>query len=535
MSYRCGRVWALLGLWDRIESGEVAISGNDYRAKQARRNREIKYRKTLDKPLRQLSNMERKQLDKGLNGYLVIEDPPCILCARINHATHQLMWIDIRNHGIQTVGEVKQGRQTVDWLAEWIGDVYETCVANQLTALKATAGSQALAAWKHAYNRSNVYVHGHSRVGECEHKGYVGGRCEAYRLGTCAAAHYHLDVRSSYGRICVDTRLPVRLSDFYKRDDFSATDKRDIYASAIATASIETSEPAYPYRRGEDVIYPVGCFTTTLCGPELVDAYDKGRLRGVKNICVYDCEYALRDYAERIYSLRCVAHHRGKRGLEEWCKRLLVSLPGKLNQKYRQWTECPEKWSDLLYGEWYETDANQHTDRYRSISGNIQRDTVNGYAYDTVPAMSAFITSAGRMLLLNYIRCAGWPNVYYVDTDSIFTNDVGYERLQAAGYIQKGELGKLEIRAVNFGVEFRGIKYYIEDGHVTCAGLPKGEVVDVGDGRSYYRRLTPTEQIRLGRAPASEIITGVYQRADVYTHGDVQPDGSVKPITLSEW
>jgi hypothetical protein len=95
-------------------------------------------------------------------------------------------------------------------------------------------------------------------------------------------------------------------------------------------------------------------------------------------------------------------------------------------------------------------------------------------------------------------------------------------------------LGALTVRATPRYCEIRGVKYYVSDGKVTCAGLPKGHVVDLGDGVHFARYLSATEQVRKGLRPEAVVLHGTYQRAEPYRLGTVGPDGTVTPIRLWE-
>jgi hypothetical protein len=132
------------------------------------------------------------------------------------------------------------------------------------------------------------------------------------------------------------------------------------------------------------------------------------------------------------------------------------------------------------------------------------------------------------------MECAGLANVYYCDTDAVMVNQCGYDKLLSSGYIREGEWGMLGVRLISDKVEIRGIKYYVHDEHIVCAGMPRGRTVDQGNGESYYWQATPSEDVRNRRRPTGVMTLRPYGRNQLYHHGDVQDDGRVKPFQLEE-
>jgi hypothetical protein len=296
--------------------------------------------------------------------------------------------------------------------------------------------------------------------------------------------------------------------------------------------TIDTGEPAYPLRRNTDTIYPVGRFTTTLAGPELADALDHNRVKQLHWAAWYEMGRPLSSFCDTIYALRCRAEEEENKPLAAYSKRLLVTLPGKIGQRSKVWEESPKGDGDVLYGEWFGRSTTGFPTRYRSIAGYVQREVDMGFAPDSVPAMASFVTSAGRIRLLQAIRCAGWDHVYYCDTDSLFVDQAGRDRLELGGWIKPGVLGKLQVKSGPGPVEIRGIKYYVEDGRTVCAGMPRGIAEPVGDGLHEWQSMVPSQYIRKGLRPGTIRVLHQYKRTVQYTHGIVGSDGRVAPFYL---
>lgn len=532
VSYQCARIWALLGVWQRIEDGTLSLEGCNHRDSAAVRDRLRKYRLAQSDPLRALGGTEASRALSQDSGYLVCEDPPNILRGRIHGTNTSIVWIDVRNYGLDGVGESMPGPETCVYLARLMRRLCFLCRNAGLTALKPTAGSQAMSAWRRSHLKEGVYVHTDRNATGLESKSYCGGRCEAVRIGVVPTPVFHYDIRSCYGWVCANQPLPARLRDYRASECSGDGAKVDHYATSIADVTVETDEPAYPLKLRERVIYPVGRFRTVLCGPELTDALGKGRIRYVHAEASYGMGYCLRSFAEAMYSLRLDEERNGVPGSATWVKRLIVGLPGKLGQRGHRWIDCPDVMPQMMYGEWHGFDQQGNAVRYRSVGGRVQRDSVGGFAADSVPAIAAWVTSVGRMRLLEAIRCADRSNVYYYDTDSLFVNQEGSNRLQAGGWVRHNELGYLTLKSSPRYCEIRGIKYYVEDKKVTCSGLARGNIVDLGDGTHYVRHLTPMEQCRNGQRPEAVVIHGTYPRSSDYNLGTVGPDGTVSPFVF---
>lgn len=534
MTFQASRIWSLLDIWRRVEERDIRIADVDYRSSAAYAQRLTDYRKQQADPLRQLGGDEERRLSPHDQGYLVTEDPPNILKCRLAPNAHAVTWVDARNYGIETIPDVMPGMETARWLARWTARVCELCKEVRLTALKPTVGSQAMAAWRHAYLTESVHVHTDGAATDLESAAYFGGRCEARFIGVVSTPSRHVDFRSQYGWVCANVPLPTRLLRYYQRPVDATSVVRDRAAECIADVTIETDEPAYPVRRDGEVIYPVGRYRTALCGPELVDAQARNRIREAHAVAVYEMGYPLRDYANRLYSLRCQVEQEDTPGVASWVKRLIVSLPGKLGQKQHRWIDTPDVPAQKPYWHWYEPGEGDELIRYRSIAGLVQRDCCEGYAASSVPAIAGFVTSHGRTRLLGAIRCAGWESIYYYDTDSLILSEDGYKRLARSEYMSLRAMGYLELRGSPALLEIRGVKYYIADRKVTCSGLARGHIVDLGDGHNYARYLSPAEQARQGRRPESEVRHETYPRFVAYNQGIVGPDGRVTPIRLWE-
>jgi hypothetical protein len=554
LSESCGRVWPLLGLWERIESGRVKIVGTDPWVIGGEREQRNEVRREQQDRLGPSSSGAVNRAKERTQGLLVVADPPNILTARVTGAACRVTWVDARNYSVALPTGIEHGVNSVVWIVSFWCRYHALCKSLNLGSAQTTTGSQSLHGWRVGYYTGGVYAGGGPEVEELERAALIGGRCEAYRIGELPGPVHHLDIRSSYAAQCESNSVPIRISKIIKEPSIDALDCHVRMSTCIASVRLCTDERAYPYRRnlapsegaddtkgartgpnvsgGMDIIYPVGEYDAVLCGPELYDALDYGRVTYCYQLVIYDSAPILSRYAKDVYAARCAAEDKWDVDIASVCKSLLVSIVGKFGQRERRWVHCPNIWTDLLYGEWYGSDELGRGCRYRSLGGVVQRDEILGLSVDAVPAVAAWILSAARMRLLQLIRIAGWDQTYYCDTDSLMVSCSGFERLLNAGELRDIELGSLYKKGLHKDVEIRGHKHYVEDGRVVCSGLPRGQCVDAGDGVHYwYHSHAQTDAARRQR-PTADRVLRKYERIVEYHGGIVRDDGRVDPIVV---
>ncbi len=513
LSYCADDQFAMLAGWEALEDGRLLIEGANHHA----------------------PGPDRGINELRLSASLIIESPPVLIRFSFAEGRAKLVWLDTLNYGASPDRNSDQGRHTAQWVSDWFVEYASLCREYKLGSLRPTVGAQAMHGFKCSYYDGGIFNHVHKEASRIEIAGYFGGRSEPYRIGLSESPVWHLDYRSLYPYICTYQGIPARLRSVVYAPGLSEIGSNRGSNGIIATVRIATDEPAYPVRRREEVIYPVGRFTTTLCGPELYDALDRNRVHSIEKAALYDSEPALANYAQAIYALRCAAENSRVSGIAGTAKLLCVCLPGKFGQRSFHWQSTPRFHDYRYYGQWDEIDATGQRTKWRSVAGIVQTDIDCGLAADSNLAIAAYITSAGRMELLKAIRIAGWRHVLYCDTDSVMVDRMGYDALCAVGMVKAGELGKLQVKAAGATCDIRGIKYYVENGKVVCAGLPAGRAEDTGDGRHYWYRASPVLGVMRGQRPTATAQRREYERDIECRHRTVMRDGSTAPIRLEEW
>lgn len=534
VSYGCARIWGLLELWDRLEDGSVSLVGKDYRNPERRMSADKEVALSSNDPLSPVSGSAAQKIVSRRDGFLVCEDPPNIAKLRVGADGSWLTWIDLRNHVLEPPQHVTSDGAIAAWLAATVREMISRLRKESLGPLRATAGSQALSIYRRRFLDTGIYCHNHTGATRLERDSYHGGRCEAFRLGKIPGRAYHLDFRSMYGAIMRDTAVPVRLRDYMVNPRFTRVAEATKDGNGIADVTVETAEPAYPYIRDGLTVWPVGRFRATLAGPELADAYCRGAIRICHALATYDMEPALAEYAEHLHRLRLLYEREGNLTMATWCKRLLVSLPGKLGQRDHHWEHCPTVTPPMDYGEWYGQNRKGDIARYRCIAGVVSNDVSEGLAHDSQLAIASWITSAARMKLLAAIRIAGFHHVYYVDTDALIVDDDGMSRLSGTDLMGAETMGLLQVKRASDICDIRGVKYYVEDGRVTCAGLPRGVCRQIEGTDTFEVQSTPHEDIHAGRTPTVRTEQRRVAPDREYKHGTVQADGTITPFLITE-
>lgn len=586
---RCSNLWvicshtreaaAALGLWERMEGGNVRLEGLDARNDHYGRRRLPNVRGA------RTGNMGEEEASMGTNGVrsvssgvpaairhdsgrhsanragtggiCVLQDPPIILELRISGGGSKITWVDAANYGIEPCGLDKSSTVGAGTLAVWFQSAASTLHSLGRCGWCHTAGSQAMRLFRSAYHRTPILSHTDRHATALERGGLFGGRCEVYQYGRIAGPVHLYDIRSMYPYLCATVPTPISLAYVHKdiTVDRLVQECESGYCG-VARVDIETEEPDYPYRLsaweeinvnkqavtsrkaipyGERVIYPVGRYTTVLAGDELLHAMQSGRVRRVRLAAMYHCSNALEEYQRALYELRCRSDNRCDGMLSAYIKRLAVSLPGKFAQQYCKWVDLPNAELPTMWGEYYWISPANELVRYRSISGHVQVEEKGGFSYGAVPSISVAICAAGRSRLRQCILAAGKHNTHYCDTDAVIVSNDGRDALAEARWIRQGEWGYLQHVVSADWCEIYGAKRYRIGGRIRYAGKISETGCDI-KSKGIDITLPPIgATIRARQRPASwkPAPTGEYGG---HVLGDAHSQGGrVQPIRINRW
>jgi hypothetical protein len=491
VSWHASRIAGLLGLWEEMECKRSYLVGSDTRSNPD-------------------SSSEGSH---SFQGYCVLQNPPTIISFKRQHFPGTVTWTDMRNFGYSKSTELGKGHTLPQQMLGTLADIMSFLREKNLGSVRPTTGSQSLYSWKFRFLKHSIHVSTNETQNNLGQAALFGGRNECFRLGEIQGPITQFDINSLYPSVYCRYPLPLRCR--YVRCNPSDSDIATAIRgkNCIARVLVQTDVANVPKRDGRGTYFPIGRISTVVAYPELEVILDTCRLCRITELATFDLDFAFREYGQALYACRLEANSRGDRHIARYIKSCLVSLPGKFGQRQKRWRissnqSCPEPWST-----WVRQNKQGGIVRCRSLGWTVEEEFESGLSPEAVPEISAWVNSWGRRILLELMQNACKQNVYYSDTDSIWTNAQGSDKIRAIQGWDTSGLG--EIREVNTyaSVQFNGLKHYIADGTTTCAG--DGQVYDC-----------------FGRYICTRKSNSVVKP---YLHGSVQSDLTVKPLICEDF
>jgi len=278
-----------------------------------------------------------------------------------------------------------------------------------------------------------------------------------------------------------------------------------------------------------------------LTTPDLKLCIDRGWLLDVHQVAWYRSAPLFRDYVDYFYPLRLRYEREGNRGYATICKLFGNSLYGKFGQRGFNQVEIGTCDPALFSREkvWDLDDGRQYW--HVCLGGRVYREWQEGESFHSAPAIAAHVTAYARMYVYSLARCVPPGHVYYIDTDSLLVDQIGYDALESQ--IRSGEIGKLKIEDQSPWVVIYAPKDYIMQRRRRMKGFSTSAVLV---GTDVYQQT----QFPGLRGLISQGITRGYVTQEITKHpyreiysGVVQPDGWIqpfhfqgeRPVELLEW
>jgi len=342
---------------------------------------------------------------------------------------------------------------------------------NDLGGFRSTLASQAFSSYRHRFMRHKIGIHNNAEAVALERTSYVGGRTECFKLGKYEGEFYYIDVNSMYPSVMRGNLYPSRLSSWTGSVRVSDLERwRDEFL-VIGEVTLSTDQPDYPVIHDHKLIFPVGTFRTSLAGPELYRAYDAGHIIELHQAALYRSERLFTEFVDYFYGQRMEAKQRGDQVNAFNFKILANSLYGKFGQRGRRFEKIAECDPDTIAIEdTFDADSGDYTTR-RYFGGIVQEWISEGESFNSFPAISSFVTSYARTVLLDAIASAGRANCYYCDTDSLVVNRQGWENL--SHLVDQDRLGAWSLDRILDSIALHGPKDYVFDGQVKVKGVRK--------------------------------------------------------------
>lgn len=405
---------------------------------------------------------------------------------------------------------------------------------HDLGPFRATQAGQALSAYTHRFLKHDVMIHTNAKALDLERRAYYGGRTEAFRIGSFKGDFHVLDVNSLYPFVMRDNCFPVSLEAFVERSNsLDRNELQTILAERAVVAQVDVcvereSQRIVPTVSQGRLIYPTGRFTTVLTTPELSMALDAGIVVGVGDLCVYKSAPIFTDYVTELYDLRLKYKEEGNVVWHEIVKVFLNSLYGKFGQYNHTWeleaiNGTPGTVATI------DIDSGERV-TYRTLGGKTHRRSLTrAEGWDAFPAIAAHVTGYARAHLTRLMGRAG--TVYYCDTDSLFVDRSGMERL--AGDIDPTALGALKHEIHAGYLSIRGLKDYTIGDKTKLKGIRRNAVaIDGGFRQVQFRGIAGA--MRAGEPDIARIGSVVKRPTGIYHKGTIH-ETKVIPIHLEEF
>jgi hypothetical protein len=395
-----------------------------------------------------------------------------------------------------------------------------------------TKSSQAFVAYRHRFMNTKIFAHRNEEISEIEKLAYFGGRVEAGFIGEVPKGPFmSLDINSMYPFVMKLHPYPVKLIDSIENPSQDQVRYCLNKYCVIAEAYIETDEPAYAYRQGNRVIFPVGCFPVYLCSNGLQYAKDNNHLIKVKRLLVYEKGYIFADYVDYFYELKKAYRKDNEKVMEVLVKYFLNSLYGKFAQK-KPLIEMEE---DYTCDGYYRQETFDVVTGKKEIITKLFNKTFVEWGEEvgnnSFIAIAAHVTEYARFYLYKLMKTVGLPNVLYTDTDSLKIRSRNKKYL--SDYIDESKLGLLKVEETFKRFVIHGPKDYETDNTVTIKGVPK-KAKKLEEGK--YRYIGFFKQdTHLRKEITRYFITKpvIKELKREYNKGTVTESGKVVPFKLN--
>lgn len=399
-----------------------------------------------------------------------------------------------------------------------------------------TLASQSFKAFRNRFLKHEVHIHTDERCLELERLSYSGGRVECFKVGKFKGKFYYLDINSMYPYVMKVNKYPVK-KIAYSRQGSLGYVWNQIQDGYLVTAKclVKTDKPVYPVKVGPRLIFPVGEYWTALSTPEIIYGIENNLIVQIKEVAIYEGAEIFSAFVDHFYEGRQKAKKEGNAVLDFFYKIFLNSLYGKFAQKSEVWERVGDSDPNLIVGDGREWDPiTGELIKYKIFGGSRFEFRGEEESFDSFPAVAAHVTAHSRMMIWGLMEEAGRENIYYGDTDSIFTNERGKRKLKK--YIDPNILGMLKIEDQSDTLEIHAPKDYRFAKLLKMKGVKKNSVQIRTLGRMpvYEQKFWPRFKSLLNQGQLGRYYTDDREKilSRQYLKGWVYDDGRVEPFTM---
>lgn len=416
-----------------------------------------------------------------------------------------------------------------------------------LSKLKPTVSSLALNIFRHCFyneKKNPIYIHAWNPAIEIERLSYKGGITDCFKVGTFHEKQFKVDINSMYPYQMQNKYYPIKLL-FYR--DITTCKSSTLmklfnkhFKSKLMIVRCKIYLPkefAYILTKvkigsEKKSMFLYGTFINTLTTPELKFVKEHGKIIEIYNIAIYEKSIIFKKFVDFFNEQKIKFEKEKNYAYRLFCKTILNSLYGKFGQTQKNY--IPVKNDSYGFSSKHVIDT-IHNDEYIQMTlGNktFEVDDTGKNSYDTAVYISSFVTAYARMNLVELILKAKRENVYYVDTDSLIVNQIGFDNLKDE--IDNYELGKLKLEEISYNSTYYRPKFYKFNEVEKCKGVKR-------NAKKLYedkdKMIIEQEQftkfktsLRKGTFDKQEIINMVKEINKNYDKGIILKDGTVEPF-----
>lgn len=330
---------------------------------------------------------------------------------------------------------------------------------NKLGSFKITAASQAMSSYRHRFMQHPIFIHNDKRAIALERESYHGGRVECFRIGEVNEGKiYCLDINSMYPYVMKTNAVPVKLLKYYASIPTATFNSVKQKYGYIVEAEIEADKPVLPVVYEGRLCFPTGRFRGVFTKPEIERAGSAARVQKVFRCALYEEAVAFEGFTDFFYNARLRFKDEGNIAFAYISKILMNACYGKFAQHNFEYRRIGK--SRTLPDGYYNVDwfGNQTKVKLRVLNGIVEMAKGEQEGFNSFVAIASYITANARAYLYEMIQLAGDHNVYYCDTDSLFTTEEGWQRLQQ--FIEPSQLGMLKVVRIEDTAAFFAPKAY---------------------------------------------------------------------------
>jgi len=335
-----------------------------------------------------------------------------------------------------------------------------------------TISSMALNMFRTLFMDTDICLIDDEEIIKLESNGYYGGRTEVFQVGKIEQV-YKLDINSLYPSVMLDNLYPIQKKTFYMDNKGDLSKKllqtNDLF---ITDVLIKTKINSLAKRQDGKLIFPIGTFRTVLTNIDLANLDKKDyEILKIYRFVSYRSQKIFNRYVKFFYNKR--VENKNNQSLDMLYKYFLNVLYGKFGER------------NQMINRMKDHDGEHETGRIHTTIEGIKNSLteiyfVNGIAFSksqerkttdhTFISIPVFVCSYARNLMFQNMKKTGLENLYYTNTDSIFTNEKGVKNL--SNQIDNNKLGYLKIE--EFGnCEIYNLKDYVFNKKVYLKGIPK--------------------------------------------------------------